>query len=277
MRNWPVLIPAACVFALFSCQAMKLKPEEKPSVVDYSGQELEVVPPATVAENPQQEDNRPIRVVWLGDSQSASPSGFGQEMVQKSILANPVANTTLIARCGANPKWYLDGTQSTSCGSANLGADITKLKSSGILKATVTPKAYTLLSVIKPDLTIIQMGGNLMVGFPDSFITKQSTLLASVAKVNSINGNCIWIGPSERVPVSKAQQNHVNELMRAAISPYCQYFDSISVTHYPRNSKGTALKGDGIHLYRSNGKPFADALDLWEQNALEFIEKVIPN
>jgi len=259
---------------------MKLKPEDQPSLPrtpDKIDQQLDVIPEATVAENQHLEDNRSLRVVWLGDSQSASVSGFGQEMAQKSILAPPRGLITLIARCGANPKWYIDGIQPTSCGAANLGADINQLKQSGILKAKVAPKAYDLLAAIKPDLTIIQMGGNLMVGFPDSFITKYSGLLASIAKVNTINGKCVWIGPSERVPVSAKQQAHVNDLMKAAISPYCQFFDSMEFTHYPRNSKGTALKGDGIHLYRSNGKPFADALNLWEQNALEFIEKIITN
>lgn len=240
-------------------------------------------PVPVVAENPHTLPQTPVepipvantpghsvkRILWLGDSQSSSAGGFGQGVYQKLVKTDPGAYTTLIARCGANPQWYLKGTQSTSCGAANLGPAINQLKEQGVLLPKVAPNIAKVVAILKPDLTVIQMGGNLMTGFPDSFVTNQSKALAETA---AKGGKCVWIGPSERIPVSEPQEHKINELIRAAVTPHCIYFDTLIVVKYPRNSQGKALKGDGIHMNRSLGPEFVKVLDTWEAKVLEVLK-----
>ncbi len=155
-----------------------------------------------------------------------------------------------VASCGSIPKWWSTG-QPTPCGFFQRDLSGKKIQ----LKKAKTPLISTLINEVKPEVVILEFGGNYLLLPSDQFIIDDIQKILTT--VRNSGAQCFWITNPDTRSNHKAIPR-VARLMKEAIGDTCPMFESYLVTHYPKTG------GDGTHYW------FPAAIKLakqWAQDA----------
>ncbi len=182
------------------------------------------------------------RVLYIGDSHSVGVFGHSMTTLIQDVLPKNVA-LMAVASCGSEPRWWLDG-KTTSCGLRTLypnGFD------DEIHKAQ-TPKIAELLNIVKPKITVVQLGSNLVLVSNEE---REKSTDAMMDLIEKKGGQCVWISAPDSRKFSAAEINNVNELLKKLAKKHrCKLIDSRKYTKYPAG-------GDGLHYGGKDGAPIA--------------------
>lgn len=182
------------------------------------------------------------RILYIGDSHSVGVFGHAMTTLIRDALPKNVA-LMAVASCGSEPRWWLEG-KVTSCGLRTLypnGFD------DEIHKAQ-TPKINELLNIVKPKITIVQLGSNLI---PLSEAERETYTDAMMDLIEKKGGQCVWISAPDSRKFSSADIGNVYELLKKlAKKHHCKLIDSRKYTKYPAG-------GDGLHYGGKDGAPIA--------------------
>lgn len=185
-------------------------------------------------------------VLLIGDSHVAQT--YGQSL---DLLLRSRANTTVatVGSCGSNPDAFLQG-KKTHCGLLRIdGSDMNVAKR----KRSKTPEVTELLRKQKPDLTIVELGANLIRKAHSSPKATAAQLAELARKVSSV-GQCIWVGPPNGLPKQKPVKkiDNVYRLLHENVGEYCEIMDSrataLPFLDYASLSQKAKRKGDGRHF-----------------------------
>lgn len=180
-------------------------------------------------------------VLFVGDSHSVGP--FGWALDQHLRSAGHTVGT--YASCGSIPRWFTTG-QKTPCGYFEKD-----LKGSVIqVKEAPTPIMDNLLSTYRPDVVIMEFGGNYITTPDDEFVKKD--IRSFISKVKATGAKCFWVtNPDTRK--YRDQIPRIMGLTKEAIGEECPIFESQLYTRYPETG------GDGVHYWNTLGTPIAKA------------------
>jgi hypothetical protein len=191
-------------------------------------------------------------VLYVGDSHSVGPFGWALDQ----NLRDAGHSVATYASCGSIPKWWTNG-QKTPCGFFSRDLKGTKVQ----LNQAPTPIMDRLLADIKPDVVIMEFGGNYL-NMPSAEFVKKD-IHSFITKVKNTGAQCFWItNPDTRK--YREEIPRLAALMKEAIGDECPIFESYLVTRYPETG------GDGIHYWNTLGTPIAKA---WAQKAFEAFQK----
>jgi hypothetical protein len=187
-------------------------------------------------------------VLFVGDSHSVGPFGWAMDQ----HLRDGGHQVASYASCGSIMKWWTTG-QKTTCGF--LSRD---LKGAKVSKTTApTPLMDNLLADVKPDVVVMQFGGNYTVIPSDA--TVKTDIKNFIAKIKAAGAACFFItNPDTRK--HRAENPRVLRLIKEAVGSDCPIFESVLVTKYPETG------GDGIHYWNTLGTPIAKS---WAKKAFE--------
>lgn len=187
-------------------------------------------------------------VLFVGDSHSVGP--FGWAMDQN--LRDGGHQVATYASCGSIPKWWTTG-QTTPCGFFSRDLKGTKVQ----LAKAATPLMDNLLAEVKPDVVVMEFGGNYTTTPSDDFVKKD--IKSFIAKIKASGAECFFItNPDTRK--HRAENPRVLKLIKEAVGTNCPIFESYLVTKYPETG------GDGIHYWNTLGTPIAKS---WAKKAFE--------
>jgi hypothetical protein len=217
-----------------------------------------------------------IKILFFGDSHSVATVGpFGIRM-NNLLRSIPNAEVTTHARCGSILSWWYSG-KSTTCGyfdQSPQGEPLPPIPTPGGSWAVnaPTPKIIPLIEEIKPDLIVIEMGGNYQhANNPNALIKSELgkfiTDLENFKKTFQTNTQCVWIGlPSRRLPEdpieAKKFQAMIDSLVlsiQQTVEASCEFIDSTKLTVFPTHGGK-----DGVHYSFKEGIPVANA---WAEKA----------
>ncbi len=188
-------------------------------------------------------------VLFVGDSHSVGPFGWALDQ----HLRDTGHEVATYASCGSIPKWWISG-QKTTCG--YWSRDLKGIKTS--LNTSPTPIMDSLLTDIKPEIVVMEFGGNYLKTPSADYITKD--IKAFVKKIKDTGAKCLWITqPDSRS--NRAEIPRVAKLIKEAVGKDCPIFESYNVTKYPTTG------GDGTHYWSAAGTPIAKN---WAKLAFEF-------
>lgn len=188
------------------------------------------------------------KVLFFGDSHSVATVGpFGIKMNQL-IRSLPGAKVITHARCGSvMGSWYQNW--KTSCGYFDQNAEgetqphlipaTAEKKAYWPLSAT-TPKIISIIDQFKPDLIVVEMGGN-YTHANDPEKSARTEIKKFIEDVKTRKIDCVWIGP----PARRKNMDKMPALLtaiRETVEGTCEFVDSTTMTSYP----GTG--GDGTHF-----------------------------
>lgn len=187
-------------------------------------------------------------VLFVGDSHSVGP--FGWTLDQNFRDAGHQVAT--YASCGSIPKWFITG-QNTPCGFFSRDLKGTKVQ----VTKNPTPLIDKLLSDIKPDVVVMEFGGNYLNLPNDDFV--KNDIKTFIAKIKATGAACFWItNPDTRN--NRAAIPRILGLIKEAVGTDCPIFESQLVTRYPETG------GDGVHYWNTLGTPIAKS---WANKAFE--------
>jgi hypothetical protein len=187
-------------------------------------------------------------VLFVGDSHSVGPFGWAFDQ----NLRNDGHQVATFASCGSIPKWWTTG-QKTPCGFFSRDLKGTKVQ----LNQAPTPIIDELISEIKPDVVVMEFGGNYLNTPSDDFVKKD--IRSFIAKIKASGAACFWItNPDTRN--NRAAIPRILGLIKEAVGNECPIFESHLVTAYPQTG------GDGVHYWNNLGTPIAKA---WANKAFE--------
>lgn len=187
-------------------------------------------------------------VLFVGDSHSVGP--FGWTFDQN--LRDGGHQVATYASCGSIPKWWITG-QQTPCGFFSRDLEGIKVQ---VTKAP-TPFMDALLSDIKPDVVVMEFGGNYLNIPSDDFV--KNDIKTFIAKIKAAGAACFWItNPDTRS--NRAAIPRILGLIKEAVGNDCPIFESHLVTKYPETG------GDGTHYWNTLGTPIAKS---WANKAFE--------
>lgn len=187
-------------------------------------------------------------VLFIGDSHSVGPFGWALDQ----HLRDAQHSVATYASCGSIPKWWTTG-QKTTCGYFSRDLKGTKVS----LNTSPTPLMDNLLRDIKPDVVVMEFGGNYVKTPSDDFVIKD--IKAIVAKVKASGAACFWItNPDSRN--FRSEIPRILRLTKEAVGEDCPIFESFKVTRYPETG------GDGVHYWNTLGTPIAKD---WAKKAFE--------
>jgi len=187
-------------------------------------------------------------VLFVGDSHSVGPFGWALDQ----NLRDAGHQVATYASCGSIPKWWITG-QKTPCGFFSRDLKGTKVQ----LTQSPTPIMDTLLTDIKPEVVVMEFGGNYVNMPSDEFVKKD--IKSFIAKIKATGAACFWItNPDSRK--YRPEMPRVLKLIKEAVGNDCPLFESQLVTRYPETG------GDGIHYWNTLGTPIAKS---WALKAFE--------
>ncbi len=194
------------------------------------------------------------RLLFIGDSHSVGVFGRTLTTLLQQNFSE-VAITT-VASCGSEPRWWLEG-KSTNCGFWRHEANGFENKT---LKGN-TPKLYELLNEIKPKITIVALGSNLvLMSEEDREIYTQKMMMMLENK----GGQCIWISaPDSRKFKATDLDDVYTRLKKLSKLHHCKLIDSRKYTKYPISG------GDGLHY---GGKEGALIATQWAEKVFNTIK-----
>ncbi|MDD2863725.1 MAG: hypothetical protein PHC99_03255 [Methylococcales bacterium] len=182
------------------------------------------------------------RVLYIGDSHSVGIFGHTMTTLIRDDLPKNVA-LMAVASCGSEPRWWLEG-KTTNCGLRTLypnGFD------DEIHKAQ-TPKIAELLNIVKPKITIVQLGSNLVLVSDEE---REKSTDAMMDLIEHKGGQCVWISAPDSRKFSATEIGNVHELLKKLAKKHrCKLIDSRKYTKYPAG-------GDGLHYGGKDGAPIA--------------------
>ncbi len=189
------------------------------------------------------------KILYIGDSHSTAPRApFGAKM--NSLLRTlPDAEVRFHSRCGSTVNWWYTSVVS-KCGFFD--QDTQGEPQSGL--SSPTPSVVEMLNTFQPDLLIVQLGANYMVGSDwSAFAQKDIQKLVDDLRIRTVP--CLWIGlPDYRLPataedaaISLNRRNALIQTTRSMVESVCTYVDSTTMTRYP------AVGGDGYHYSAKEG------------------------
>lgn len=194
-------------------------------------------------------------VLFIGDSHSVGPFGWA---LDEHFRSNGHQVATY-ASCGSIPKWWFTG-QKTPCG--YFSKDLLGQKVEA--KTHATPLLPGLLADIKPEIVVMEFGGNYLLTPSADFIKNDIKAIIKVVKVSG--AKCFWITH----PDSRANRNEiprVGKLIKEAVGNDCGVFESYLVTRYP------ATGGDGTHYWFKEAMPLAKS---WAADAFKAFQAAFP-
>lgn len=191
-------------------------------------------------------------VLFIGDSHSVGPFGwyFDQH------LRDNQHQVATYASCGSIPRWWMTG-QATPCG--YFSRDLNGVKTQ--LASAPTPILDQLLSEIKPEVVVMEFGGNYVTTPSDDFVIKDIRKI--VSDIEATGAACFWITN----PDTRKNREHIPRILRLikeAVGTDCPIFESHQVTRYPETG------GDGIHYWNPQGLPIARE---WALKAFEAFQE----
>jgi hypothetical protein len=188
------------------------------------------------------------QLLFIGDSHTVGV--FGHRLTNFVLDNLPDVSITTVASCGSDPKWWIEG-KPTKCGFWYRHSDGNEED----LHEKMTPKLESLLNEIKPEVTIVALGTNLVPLNENERITYTKAMMTLLEKKG---GRCIWIGPPDSRQISAVEINEVYRLLKRLSQQYsCKLIDSREDTKYP------ALGGDGLHYDGEQGALIAEK---WAKN-----------
>ncbi len=180
-------------------------------------------------------------ILIIGDSHTVGP--FGQKLDQ--LLRNEGAQVATYASCGSIARWWYSA-QKTTCGYYKRGLDGVEFSTT----SHITPLFKNLLSEIKPDAVIVELGTNYVMNPSDAFAIEDMQTMA--ADIKAAGADCFWILPPD-MRKFRSDLPRLGRLVTEAAGESCRLFDSAQFTQYPANG------GDGIHYWSAEGTPLARA------------------
>ena len=194
-------------------------------------------------------------VLFIGDSHSVGPFGWKMDEL---IRRMPGVSVGSYASCGSVFNWWETG-RATTCG--YFFRDIKGATSKGTKGAT--PIFDKLLKEVKPHIVVVELGANYAGWTSDEAAIKDMRNL--VDKISNAKAKCFWVSKPD---ARKGKENipRILRLTRAAVEPYCAFFDSTLVTEYP------AEGGDGVHYWNEKGRPIAEK---WANEAFLVLRPMI--
>lgn len=179
-------------------------------------------------------------ILLMGDSHSVGPFGRTLDSLLRKL---PDAQVRTVGSCGSIIRWFYTGTP-TSCGSLQID------RAGKISEATKapTPLVQEMIAAEKPDLMIIELGANYMVGYPEATLTRDVERL--LEDVEAIGARCLWVSPPDSRKYRDQRKILVARLEKL-VKDRCQWFDSLQHTRYPDTG------GDGVHYNTSALNPIA--------------------
>lgn len=187
-------------------------------------------------------------ILIIGDSHSVGP--FGWQLDEN--FRKHGYQVAIYASCGAIGKWW-STQQKTTCGyfSKDLNGKVTQATTHP------TPKLSSLLSEIKPEAVIVELGSNYVKMPSDE--TARADIKALVKQIKISGASCFWISAPD-MRLYRNELPRLNKLIKDAVGEECKIFNSQSVTSYPSTG------GDGIHYWSPAGTPIARS---WADAAFE--------
>lgn len=190
-------------------------------------------------------------VLFIGDSHSVGPFGWKLD----ELLRGSGRKTATYASCGSIAQWWVTG-KDTPCGYFFRDAEGKTEKG----KTGPTPKLSELLSRLKPDAVVVELGANYANTPSDEFAVNDMAAMAR--KIKNSGAKCFWVTKPD------SRKNHddiprILQLTFKAVSNSCETFDSTKVTKYPETG------GDGIHYWFKEGLPIADS---WAQAVHDWVD-----
>ncbi len=194
------------------------------------------------------------KILFFGDSHSvATVAPFGSQM-NKNLRAIPDAEVITHARCGSViSSWYNEW--KTTCGYYDQNAKgeytphliLATQESKAYWPTTATtPKIMSIIDQFKPDLIVVEMGGNYTNNpDPSASASADTEVKRFIDDVKSKGIDCVWIGP----PARRKNKEKVPALVatiKKLVEPTCEFVDSTTMTSYPETG------GDGTHYSFSN-------------------------
>jgi len=192
-------------------------------------------------------------ILFIGDSHVAGP--FGHTLDEK-LRTLPDTKVESYGICGSTALYFTHG-GNTKCGYFTKKIDGS---TTDTLKGPA-PLITSLLTELKPDQVVIELGSNYATGWE---VPGMIADMASLAKAATSQGaKCTWISmPDTRK--FKAQQKMVLQATVDAVAPYCNYIDSTLLTEYP------ATGGDGLHYEAPNAVHIAVN---WAKQVFRYLQK----
>jgi hypothetical protein len=197
---------------------------------------------------------RASSTLLIGDSHSVGAFGKTLDSLMREDKTREVRT---VASCGSIIRWFYTGTP-TSCGFLQIDAEGKMTES---LKAH-TPLISWLLAEKKPDLIIVELGANYMVGYPDTTLVRDVEQL--LKDIDSTGAKCLWVSPPDSRKYREQRKLLVARLEKL-VSARCQWFDSLQFTRYPDTG------GDGVHYSTSNMIPIAKE---WASQVYQVVESL---
>jgi hypothetical protein len=192
-------------------------------------------------------------VLFVGDSHSVGPFGWALDQ----HLRDAGHDVATFASCGSIPRWWTNG-QKTPCGFFSRDLKGTKVQ----LDQAPTPLMDNLLADIKPDVVVMEFGGNYVNTPSDDFV--KNDIRSFVKKIKASGAQCFWItNPDTRK--FRSEIPRILSLIKEAVGADCPIFESYLVTKYPETG------GDGIHYWNTLGTPIAKS---WALKAFEAFKAV---
>jgi hypothetical protein len=201
-----------------------------------------------------------VTVLHVGDSHSVGPFGrILNQRLRDRLSQIPGSTVGLYGSCGSIARWWFTGTE-TPCGYLFVGKDGVADKG---LKAA-TPLVSDLLAQYKPDITLVELSGNYVVGYEQA--TAVADMKRMVRTVLDSGSRCLWIAQPD---TQKYRSEHARILawVQEAIGADCPIVDGAQFTHYP---DGMA---DGVHYGSAWGEA---AVTPWVDEVMRQLELMLP-
>ena len=215
-------------------------------------------------------------VLVLGDSHAAGY--FGRQLHKQLRAAYPDAKVTLVGACGKAEGGFLHGSPA-HCGVMTIHPNGRVSHAKGCKRnpckdtdgpkcekrACRPPKLRKLLPKMKPDITILQLGGNswftgnMEKGWP-SVARNANKVAALIRKHQSL---CVWVTPSDHYYRPADSQDAFATFYEETLKGKCAVFNS-RPSHHPyleygkwvREKKLKKKQHDGIHYgwFKAKGR-----------------------
>lgn len=186
-------------------------------------------------------------LLHIGDSHSVGPFG---RLMNRRLREVPGATVGLYGACGSIARWWFTGT-ATPCGYLYVGKDAVQSKGTH----APTPLASSLLREFQPDITIVELSGNYVVGYEKAGAVADMRRMAK-AVVDS-GSRCLWTSQPDTQKY-RSENARLQAWVIEAVGDLCHIIDGSAYTRYP---DGMA---DGVHYSGAWGEqavaPWVDAV-----------------